>query len=174
MTKFIGRAKELDSLKGLQRKKSSSLVVIRGRRRIGKSRLAEEYAASFSKAYILSGIPPEPGVTAEAQRAEFLRQLQEYKLPIYRDDDWGNLFFDLAQECKKGPILAFAICMPVKSNFGKESWVAKLLKRWKLSFVVCNFREGFRFVQCLSTSTASLKRLSIAATLLASLTSLSC
>ncbi len=78
MTKFIGRKKELESLKGLLQKKSSSLVVIRGRRRIGKSRLAEEYASSFSKAYILSGIPPEPGVTAEAQRAEFLRQLQEY------------------------------------------------------------------------------------------------
>lgn len=105
MTKFIGRKKELDSLKGLLRKKSSSLVVIRGRRRIGKSRLAEEYAASFSKAYILSGIPPEPGVTAEIQRAEFLRQLQEYRLPIYRSDDWGNLFYDLAQECKKGRIL---------------------------------------------------------------------
>lgn len=105
MTKFIGREKELESLKGLLLKKSSSLVVIRGRRRIGKSRLAEEYASSFTKAYILSGIPPEPGVTAEAQRAEFLRQLQEYRLPIYRSDDWGNLFYDLAQECKKGRVL---------------------------------------------------------------------
>ena len=105
MTKFIGREKELESLKGLFRKKSSSLVVIRGRRRIGKSRLAEEYANSFSKAYILSGIPPEPGVTAETQRAEFLRQLQEHRLPIYRSDDWGNLFYDLAQECKKGRVL---------------------------------------------------------------------
>lgn len=105
MTKFIGREKELESLKGLFRKTSSSLVVIRERRRIGKSRLAEEYAASFSKAYILSGIPPEQGVTAEAERAEFLRQLQEYKLPIFRSDDWGNLFYDLAQECKKGRVL---------------------------------------------------------------------
>jgi len=105
MTKFIGREKELESLKGLIRKKSSSLVVIRGRRRIGKSRLAEEYASSFNKAYILSGIPPEPGITAESERAEFLRQLQEYRLPIYRSDDWGNLFYDLAQECKEGRVL---------------------------------------------------------------------
>lgn len=105
MTKFIGRAKELESLKGLLRKKSASLVVIRGRRRIGKSRLAEEFAGLFSKAIILSGMPPQAGVTAEAQRAEFLRQLQEYRLPIYRSDDWGNLFFDLAQECKKGRVL---------------------------------------------------------------------
>lgn len=105
MTKFIGRTKELELLKGLQKKKSSSLVVIRGRRRIGKSRLAQEYASFFNKAYILSGIPPEPGVTAADQRQEFLRQIQEYRLPIYRSDDWGNLFYDLAQECQKGRIL---------------------------------------------------------------------
>lgn len=105
MAKFIGRTRELDLLKGLQKKGTASLVVIRGRRRIGKSRLAQEYSSSFSKAYILSGIPPEPGVTAEDQRKEFLRQLQEYRLPIYRSDDWGNLFYDLAQECKEGRIL---------------------------------------------------------------------
>ncbi len=58
MTRFIGREKELESLKGLLQKKSSSLVVIRGRRRIGKSRLAEEYSASFSKAYIFDRYSP--------------------------------------------------------------------------------------------------------------------
>ncbi len=105
MTKFIGRKNELELLHGLLQKKSSSLVVIRGRRRIGKSRLAEEYASSFSKAYILTGIPPEPGVSADSQKKEFLRQLQEYRLPIYRCDDWGNLFYDLSQECKSGRIL---------------------------------------------------------------------
>jgi AAA+ ATPase superfamily predicted ATPase len=94
MTKFIGREKEFESLIGLAHKKNASLVVIRGRRRIGKSRLAEEYAKKFKKAIILSGIPPVDGVTAEDQREEFLRQLQEYKLPVHRSDDWGNLFFD--------------------------------------------------------------------------------
>ncbi|MDR3624396.1 MAG: hypothetical protein P4L16_04565 [Chlamydiales bacterium] len=53
----------------------------------------------------MSGIPPELGITAEIQKEEFLRQLQEYRLPIYRSDDWGNLFYDLAEECKKGRVL---------------------------------------------------------------------
>lgn len=105
MTKFIGRTKELELLKGLLRKKSSSLVVIRGRRRIGKSRLAEEFAKSFPKAIILSGIPPVEGVSAANQREEFLRQLQEHHLPVYRSDDWGDLFFDLAQASIDGRIL---------------------------------------------------------------------
>lgn len=105
MTRFIGRKKELEALMGLKRKASASLVVIRGRRRIGKSRLAEEYAKTFPRSFILSGIPPEDGVTENDQRAEFLRQLQEYRLPIYKSDDWGDLFYELANVCKEGPVL---------------------------------------------------------------------
>lgn len=105
MTRFVGRKKELEALLGLKRKASASLVVIRGRRRIGKSRLAEEYAKTFPQSFILSGIPPEEGVTANDQRAEFLRQLQEYRLAVYKSDDWGDLFFELANICKDNPVL---------------------------------------------------------------------
>lgn len=105
MEKFIGREREFESLVGLSQKKIASLVVIRGRRRIGKSRLCEEYAKTFPKSIILTGIPPSDGITAEQQREEFLRQLQEYNLPIYRSDDWGNLFYDLSEVAKKGSIL---------------------------------------------------------------------
>src|SRR5262249_40782366 len=50
-------------------------------------------------------IPPIDGVTAQDQRAEFLRQLQEYQLPIFKCEDWGELFFELSQVCQKGRIL---------------------------------------------------------------------
>lgn len=149
MTKFIGREKELESLKGLLRKQSSSLVVIRGRRRIGKSRLAEEYASSFSKAYILSGIPPDPGVTAEAERAEFLRQLQEYRLPIYRCDDWGNLFYDLAEECKKGRVL---VVLDEITWMGSQdpTFLPKLKTAWDRYF-----KHNSQFVMILSGSNSA-------------------
>jgi len=42
--KFVGRKKELDSLGLLLKKKSSSLVVFRGRQRVGKSRLIKEFS----------------------------------------------------------------------------------------------------------------------------------
>lgn len=149
MTKFIGRNKELESLKGLLRKKSSSLVVIRGRRRIGKSRLAEEFASSFSKAYILSGIPPEPGVTAEVQKKEFLRQLQEYRLPIYRCDDWGDLFHDLAQECKKGRIL---VVLDEITWMGSQdpTFLPKLKTAWDRYF-----KQNPQFIMILSGSNSA-------------------
>lgn len=149
MTKFIGRKKELELLKGLFQKKSASLVVIRGRRRIGKSRLAEEYSHSFNKAYIVTGIPPEEGITAEAQRAEFLRQLQEYRLPIYRSDDWGNLFYDLAQECKKGRIL---VVFDEITWMGSQdpTFLPKLKTAWDRYF-----KQNPQFVMVLSGSNSA-------------------
>ena len=58
--KFIGRKEELEALGNLLHKRSASLVILKGRRRIGKSRLIEEFAKrhSFEHFYTLSGIPP--------------------------------------------------------------------------------------------------------------------
>ena len=41
---FFGRDSELDRLASLWRKRVSSLVTCRGRRRVGKSALVEEFA----------------------------------------------------------------------------------------------------------------------------------
>jgi hypothetical protein len=43
-TPFYGREHELQSLQELAGKKTASLIIIKGRRRIGKSRLATELA----------------------------------------------------------------------------------------------------------------------------------
>lgn len=56
MAKFIGRQEELSLLKGLASRRSASLIVIKGRRRIGKSRLLDEFASFFEKAYIFAGL----------------------------------------------------------------------------------------------------------------------
>lgn len=45
---FIGRKNELNDLKLLLKKKTSSLVVIQGRRRIGKSRLIQEFGKNYN------------------------------------------------------------------------------------------------------------------------------
>jgi hypothetical protein len=64
--KFIGRKKELCLLNELWSKKSASLVVIYGRRRIGKSRLAQEFGKD-SDFYFFEGLYPEKGTTNEDQ-----------------------------------------------------------------------------------------------------------
>lgn len=149
MTKFIGRKKELEALMGLKQKTSASLVVIRGRRRIGKSRLAEEYAKTFPKAFVFSGIPPEEGVTAKDQREEFLRQLQEYRLPIYKNDDWGDLFYELANVCKEGSILI--ILDEITWMGSKDStFLPKLKTAWDR-----HFKKNPRLVLILSGSNSA-------------------
>jgi len=64
MDKFYGRKRELNILKELLDKRSASLVVLRGRRRIGKSRLAEEFSRFFTRSFTFVGLPPEKGITA--------------------------------------------------------------------------------------------------------------
>ena len=69
---FYGRENELRDLDSLWRKDTASLVACRGRRRIGKSRLVEEFAARSGGAYIeLVGLPPRKGMTNDRQLAAF-------------------------------------------------------------------------------------------------------
>ena len=72
---FIGRKQELEKLKALQRKAIPSLVVVKGRRRIGKSRLIAEFASQTPKHKLWSfaGLAPQDGMTAQTQRDYFGR-----------------------------------------------------------------------------------------------------
>ena len=56
---FVGRKDILEDLESLWRKRTSSLVACRGRRRIGKSTLFREFARRSAEAYIeIEGLPP--------------------------------------------------------------------------------------------------------------------
>ena len=71
---FVGRKHELNILKHLYNNKLAKLVVIKGRRRIGKSRLVQEFAKDKTF-YQFSGLPPTKETTAQSQREEFARRL---------------------------------------------------------------------------------------------------
>lgn len=94
---FIGRKEELNVLNNLKQKKSASLVTITGRRRIGKSRLAEEFGKNY-KFYSFIGMPPNKDTTAEGERKGFALQLEKYfNVPI-RYDNWYILLSFLAKQ----------------------------------------------------------------------------
>ena len=57
MDNFYGRNNELESMRWLTGKKTASLVVIKGRRRIGKSRLIQHFGKN-KNFYRFSGYPP--------------------------------------------------------------------------------------------------------------------
>ena len=82
---FIGRKQELRDLELLLTRKTAALVVIKGRRRIGKSRLIEEFAKG--KNFLrFEGIAPTRQTTAQDQRREFARQInQQLGIPGLQD-----------------------------------------------------------------------------------------
>jgi AAA+ ATPase superfamily predicted ATPase len=102
---FTGRKRELEDLKSLLGKKSASLVVIRGRRRIGKSCLVDRFASDMTY-FAFTGLPPEKDTNAQSQREEFARQLKtQLELPGLKADDWGDLFTILAKALPKGKVI---------------------------------------------------------------------
>lgn len=105
MGQFIGRKRELEILEGQLKKRVASFVVLRGRRRIGKSRLIEEFSKSY-KTYTFIGIPPTKESTRLSQIEEFVRQLKrQFFLPSVEFNDWGDVFWFLAQQLPKGRVI---------------------------------------------------------------------
>lgn len=102
---FVGRKRELDRLNGLWKKNIASFVVIKGRRRIGKSRLIEKFTEN-TRVVSLSGLPPGKGIKAQDQRDEFARQLGAvFQIPTPYSHDWGDLFWHLAHHTQKGQVV---------------------------------------------------------------------
>lgn len=107
---FIGRKAELERLQALYRKKTPNLVVVKGRRRIGKSRLISEFASMHvkQKFWSFAGLSPQEGMTAQEQRNHFARQLSlMLKIPPMTFLDWSDAFEHLALHIKEGDIVLF-------------------------------------------------------------------
>ncbi len=131
---FCGRERELKLLDSLLEKKSASLVVIRGRRRVGKSRLVEEFTRrNKMRSLVFSGILPVKGTTAASQREEFARQLEQKRIYGVNPSDWGMLFWHLAKQTKTGRIVIF---LDEISWMGSKDFdfLGKLKNAWDLHF----------------------------------------
>jgi AAA+ ATPase superfamily predicted ATPase len=115
MSKFIGRKKELEKLRDIA-KKGSNLVVIRGRRRVGKSHLVKEHGKSV-RFLEFSGLAPDKDMTAQDQRDHFANQLvHQLKMAPCTFKDWYDAFVGLAQYLDTGPTVIF---------FDEISWMAQ-------------------------------------------------
>ena len=131
--KFIGRKKQLESLGLLLKKKSASMVVIRGRRRIGKSRLIKEFA-SQKKSWTFSGLPPVPGITKQRQLDAFSTQIsQNLDMPKIQVSEWIEHFNFLGKQAKGQKII---IVFDEISWMGSEDpdFLGQLKTAWDLHF----------------------------------------
>jgi AAA+ ATPase superfamily predicted ATPase len=130
---FIGRKEELTILRGLLAKRSTSLVIMKGRRRIGKSRLIKEFGKEFEY-YEFSGTPPTAQTTAQSERDIFAKQLKKhFKLSHLQTEDWSDLFTELAKKTKTRRVV---ILFDEISWLGSKDpmFLGKLKNAWDMEF----------------------------------------
>lgn len=132
-TPFYGRNEELDRLGGLLKKKTSSLVVIKGRRRIGKSRLILEFSKGL-KTFIFTGLPPAESTTAQTQREYFVQQMERLLgIRGLKADDWGDIFWHLSQATQSKKVLVVLDEINWMGSFD-HTFLGKLKSAWDLHF----------------------------------------
>ena len=170
-TPFYGRKHELKLLAELLKKKFPSLVVVQGRRRVGKSRLVEEFAKKYTF-YHFTGSPPTEETTKQSQIKEFAIQLSEQiGMPEIVPDDWSKLFYLLAKHINTGRVI---VLFDEISWMGskdpeflgklKNAWDVHFKKNPKLIFVLCGSVSAWIDKNILS-STGFVGRISLRITL---------
>lgn len=147
---FIGRKNETDYLKGLLKKKEASILVLYGKRRIGKTELVEQV---LKKQNILKfeGIQGEP---LYEQIRSFLHQLARYaEDPLIRDlkyDTWLPVLELLASHVKKGKWVIYFEEIQWMANYSHEFiaylkyiWDNFLRKNPKIILILCGSSPSF-------------------------------
>ncbi len=134
-TPFIGREREIKGLRRLLNKKTASLVTVQGRRRIGKSRLIEEFAKESKYTfYRFSGLPPRAELTPQDQRDEFIRSLgEQFGFKALSSSDWGDLFTLLATQTKEGKVFILLDEISWMAD-GDPTFLGKLKNAWDIHF----------------------------------------
>ena len=144
---FLGREKELDSLRLLLRKPTASLVACRGRRRIGKSTLFREFARRNRTEFIvIEGLGPRKGQTDFDQLRNFGDRLctQTHGARVV-PDSWPEAFRLLGERLddrRKTVVLLDEISWmgrhcPDFPGFLKNGWDEELKHHDNLILVVC-------------------------------------
>jgi len=169
---FIGRQVELERLLETTQKRTASFIVVRGRRRIGKSRLIEEFAKHFTHFYSFVGLPPDKGTTAGQQLEEYCRQMaREFHTPFAPYQDWSDALWAVGERVQQGKVLLFfdeiSWMGSRDPNFLgkiKNAWDQRFKKNARLVFVVCGSASSW-IEENLLRSTGFVGRISFTMTL---------
>jgi hypothetical protein len=145
---FIGRKDILDRLKQLPSHKSN-MIVVRGRRRIGKSRLIQEYAKK--KRFLeFSGIPPTSSTTVQDELDHFMTQfVRNFACTPITVTDWSYAFMLLSDRLTEEETVIF---LDEISWMGSRDphFIGKLKAWWD---TVLSHKSNVQLVLCGSVST---------------------
>jgi len=144
---FVGREDDIQGLMDLWKKKTASLVTCRGRRRIGKSTLIEEFAARSKVKFIeVVGEAPRPGMTNADQLSSFGKQLSaQAGLPrSTAPHDWFEAFQRLDTAIGTARTIVFLDEISWMGQYDRDfagelktAWDTTLKKHPKLILILC-------------------------------------
>ena len=144
---FVGREDDLVQLTGLWDKRVSSLVTCRGRRRVGKSTLIEEFAKRTAENFIVvEGLAPRKGMNDRKQRRNFCARIAEQTAIAMRDAASWPLAFDMLNEAvpKKGRTVVLLDEISWMGGYDRDfpaylktAWDKKLKNHPNLVLVLC-------------------------------------
>ena len=143
---FIGRDNEIAQLAELWKKRTSSLVAVSGRRRIGKSTLIAHFAAESKCRFVeIAGLAPDSKMTNQKQIDHFCERLSVATgTPEVKCDCWSKAFDALSAAIKGNArtivfldeISWMGHYDPSFAAFMKDAWDTKFSRRANLVFVI--------------------------------------
>ncbi len=143
-----GRENETRDLKALMETKRPSLVVISGRRRIGKSTLAQNFGkTNFKHFFEFSGLAPHPKQSNQDQLNHFANQLSEQSdIKGLHFQDWDEAFNTLNKLANKKNQPVFILIDEISWMGGldpdfpgkfKVAWDTKFKQNSKVFITLC-------------------------------------
>lgn len=146
---FWGRESELADLKRIDSQKKAALIVCLGRRRIGKSRLIQEFGKKIPHYIEIQGLAPRPGQTNQDQLDWFSREIaRQTQLPEVFFKDWADVFQILSAQLEDKHVLIFLDEISWMGHHDPD-FPGKLKVAWDLHF---KKNPRLRLVLCGSVS----------------------
>lgn len=143
---FVGRENNLEDMQALWKKRTSSLVAVSGRRRIGKSTLVARFAAESKCRFIeIAGLAPDREMTNQKQIDHFCERLAVVTgTPEAKCDGWAKAFDALAVAIKgSAKTIVFLDEVSWMGKYDpsfaallKDAWDTKFARRPNLVFVL--------------------------------------
>lgn len=141
---FVGRDHELSLLQEFQERQTAGLIVCRGRRRIGKSTLIEEFGKG-KRFFEFYGLAPREGLTGQDQLRHFGELMGlAFSLPAMHFQNWNDALGTLAGLTAEGEVLILLdeiswLASKDKDFAGKLKgiWDTQFKKNNQLLLVLC-------------------------------------
>lgn len=153
MKKFIGREYELALLKETLDSRRSEFRIVRGRRRVGKTRLLQEATKGRGDIIYVSGM--EDVNSDRMIRDRFTEKLAEFSkkeiLKSVHNLSWPNIFqtmMDVSEGHEKFTVIIDEIQWLARQGSGflsdlKEAWTTKFQPSGKIKIVICGSSSKF-------------------------------